>query len=549
MTTPRGHTSGNGGESPSLLEYLHVLSRRKVVFIATCLLVPIVAVSLSLRQQPIYESSADVLLTPPSAGVIGGVPQGSVDPSRFAETQMLLARVPNVLEQALKDVDGTDLTVEDFRKNSSVTQAVGSDLLTFAVKSANPRLAMTLATAYARAFSEYKAEQDIKPYQERLDEVRRTMSELEAAGDTTSLQYKTLVGNEIELESTIAAPDPSATLVRDADKTEKVAPRTVRNGGIALVLGIMLAFGAAFLAEALDTRVRSADTVRDVLGIPVLGHLPPPPKNLAKEGKLVMLAAATSPEAEAFRTLRANLAFANAHHNARIIMITSAVDEEGKSTTAANLALALARGGRRVVLIDADLRSPRLHELFDLDAKPGLTDLELGDAELDDALKEIHILDPNERRGPLGKLEILPAGDALHDPDELGAEAAIARILRDVQSRADFILVDAAPLLRVGDAVALSAHVDALLVVVRLQSLRSTILEELERTLAATPTPKLGIVVTGAPTRNGLPYRRYGTAQESPLLQLSGHPENGAEGAAEGKNGSSSVRERVRRWT
>ena len=70
MTTPRGHTSGNGGESPSLLEYLHVLSRRKTVFIATCLLVPIVAVVLSLRQQPVYESSADVLLTPPSAGVL-----------------------------------------------------------------------------------------------------------------------------------------------------------------------------------------------------------------------------------------------------------------------------------------------------------------------------------------------------------------------------------------------------------------------------------------------------------------------------------------------
>lgn len=70
MTTPRGHTSGNGGESPSLLEYLHVLSRRKTVFIATCLLVPIVAVLLSLRQQPVYESSADVLLTPPTAGVI-----------------------------------------------------------------------------------------------------------------------------------------------------------------------------------------------------------------------------------------------------------------------------------------------------------------------------------------------------------------------------------------------------------------------------------------------------------------------------------------------
>ncbi|MGB7695407.1 MAG: hypothetical protein WBM12_21315, partial [Pseudolabrys sp.] len=199
MTTPRGHTSGNGGESPSLLEYLHVLSRRKTVFIATCLLVPIVAVLLSLRQQPVYESSADVLLTPPTAGVIGGVPQGAVDPSRFAETQMLLARVPDVLERALNEVDGTDLTVEDFRKNSSVTQALGSDLLTFAAKNVNPSLAMTFATAYARAFSQYKAEQDVTRYRERLNEVRTKISELEAAGDTKSLQYKTLVVNEAEL--------------------------------------------------------------------------------------------------------------------------------------------------------------------------------------------------------------------------------------------------------------------------------------------------------------------------------------------------------------
>ena len=543
MTTPRGHTSGNGGESPSLLEYLHVLSRRKTVFIATCLLVPIVAVVLSLRQQPVYESSADVLLAPPSAGVIGGVQQGPVDPSRFAQTQMLLARVPDVLELALKE-EGTDMTVEDFRKNSSVTQALGSDLLTFAAKNVDPSLAVSLATAYADAFVQYKAEQDGTRYRERLNEVRTKISELEAVGETKSLQYKTLVVNEAELESTIAAPDPSATLVREADKTEKVAPRTVRNGGIALVLGIMLAFGAAFLAEALDTRVRSVNTVRDALGIPVLGQLPPPPKNLSKEGKLVMLAAPTSPEAEAFRTLRANLAFANARHNARIIMVTSAVDEEGKSTTAANLALALARGGRGVVLIDADLRSPRLHELFDLDAKPGLTDLALGDAELDDALKEITILDSNERRGRLGKLEILPAGDALHDPDELGAEAAVARVLRDVQSRADFILVDAPPLLRVGDAVALSAHVDGLLIVVRLQSLRSTILEELEGTLAATPTAKLGIVVTGAPPTSGPAYRQYGPPLEPAVVQL---PDPKDE--AEAGTGTSSLSERLRTWT
>ena len=309
MPNPRAHASRTAGQSPSLLDYLHVLARRKLVFMATFLIVPILAVALSLRQTPVYESSADVLLTPPTAGVIGGVLQGQVDPSRYAETQMLLARVPDVLERALQKMDGTTLTLEDFRKNSSVTQTPGSDLLTFAVKSVDPKLAMALATAYAKAFSEYKAEQDIKPYQARLDEVRSSISELEAAGNRRSLRYKTLIGNEAELESTIASPDSTAAVVRVADKAEKIAPRTVRNGGIAFVLGIMLALGAAFLAEALDTRVRSTNTVREALGIPVLGQLAAPPKTVAKQGKLVMLAAPKSAEAEEFRTLRANLAF------------------------------------------------------------------------------------------------------------------------------------------------------------------------------------------------------------------------------------------------
>jgi len=550
MTTTRAQTSGTGGGSPSLLDYLHVLARRKTVFIATCLLVPLVAVGLSLRQAPVYESSADVLLTAPSAGTIGGIPQSQQDPSRYAYTQQLLARVPDVLGLALKKGHGAGLTVEEFRKDSSVTQSPGSDLLTFAVKSTNPNLAKALATDYAEAFSEYKEEKDLAPYRERLKEVTATVSELEAQGDTKSLQYKNAVGDQAQLEATIASPDPTATVVREADKAEKVAPRTVRNGGVAFVLGIMLAFGAAFLAEALDTRVRSVNKVRDVLGIPVLGQLTSPPKSMAKQGKLVMLVAPTSPMAEAFRTLRANLAFANAHHKARVLMITSAIDEEGKSTTAANLAIALARGGRSVVLIDADLRSPRLHELFDLPEKPGLTDLELGDVELDDALRKISILDENERGGRVGTLEVLSAGDALHDPDELGAETAVARVIRDVRSRADFVLVDAAPLLRVGDAVALSAHVDGLLVVVRMQSLRNATLDELERTLASTPTPKLGVVVTGAPPTSGLPYRRYGGPPDPPVVHMPG-PKTGAkaENGAQAENGARSVRQRVRRWT
>jgi polysaccharide biosynthesis transport protein len=545
MTSGRMIGSGSGTEAPSLLDYLHVLWRRKWVFLTIFLLVPFVAIAFSVRQTPVYEASADVLLKPPTGSDVGGVPQGTVDPARFAETQALLARIPDVAVAALKEVPEAKLTVAEFRKSSAVIQTPGSDLLTFTFKSADPNLATKLATAYARAFTDYKAQQDIAPYRRQLDEVNAQLDELTAKGETNSLQYKGLVTTQQVLSTYLSAPFVSAQLVRPAEKAEKVAPRTSRNGGIAIVLGLILALGAAFLAEALDTRVRSVSMVRDTLGIPVLGQLPTPPKSVAKQGKLVMLAAPATPEAEAFRTLRANLAFANAHHKARVIMITSAIDEEGKSTTAANLALALARGGRSVVLIDADLRSPRLHELFDLPEKPGLTDVELGEAELEESLREIHILDASERGGRVGKLEVISAGDALHDPDELGAEAAVARVIREVESRADFVLVDAAPLLRVGDAVALSGHVDGLLVVVRMQSLRSATLDELDRTLAATPTAKLGVVVTGAPPRGGLPYRRYGPPGEPPPLEAPSRPKSGAEAG----NGGPSVRQRVRRWT
>ena len=266
--------------------------------------------------------------------------------ARVAETQAVLARVPAVLDGALGSVAATGLTVEQFRKASSVSTTLGSDLSAFSVKNSDPRRATLLATAYAEAFTEYTHSND--------------------TGAT-------------------------AQVVREADLAEKIAPRTVRNGAIAVVLGILLALGVAFLADALDTRVRSVDVVRDVLGIPLLGQLPPPSKKMKQGGALVMLDDPISLEAESFRTSRVNLSFANAHHKARVLMITSAADDEGKSTTAANLAIALARGGRSVVLIDADLRSPHLHRLFDLPEKPGLTDIALGDVALDVPLREIQI--------------------------------------------------------------------------------------------------------------------------------------------------------------
>jgi succinoglycan biosynthesis transport protein ExoP len=538
MNTERSVTSGAGRGAPSLLDYLSVLGRRKWVFLVTFVTVPAAAIALSVTQTPVYQASADVLLTTSQdAGGTGGG-SGFVDPARVAETQAELARVPVVLRMTLDSAAGNGLTLEKFRKASSVSTTPGSDLLAFSVKNSDRRMAMRLATAYAKAFTQYKHDLDTKPLQARLAGTRREIERLRAEGATETVTYSNLVKQEQELRARLAVETPTAQVVREADRAEKIAPRTVRNGAIALVLGLLLALGVAFLGDALDTRVRSVNVVRDVLGIPILGQLPAPSRKREKEGGLVMLADPMSQEAESFRTLRANLNFANSQYQYQAIMITSATGAEGKSTTAANLALALARAGRAVVLIDADLRSPHLHQLFGLDEKPGLIDVELGDAELGQALRAIDLADTTTEYAirpprPAGSLEVLTVGHALHDPDELGAEAAVARIVQSVRHRADIVLIDAAPLLPVGDAVALSAHVDALLVVARLKGLRLATLDELERILSVAPATKLGIIVTGAPPSRGYPMsQRYGvpppTSALEPLLEWTARPKEAA---------------------
>ena len=506
--------------APSLLDYLAVLQRRKWLFLLTLVLVPAVAVTLSLRQKPTYQASAQVLLSAESASTLGSQ-SPFVDPNRVAQTKSELARVPAVAEKALKSVPAAGLTFEEFLKDSSVATTPGSDILTFSARSSDSRMAMKLASAYAHAFTDYEHDAETSSLQRRRAKVGEEISRLEASGAAGSPTYRMLVRQQRELTAQLTLETPTAEVVREADQAVKVAPKTVRNSAIAVFLGLVLALISAFLRDALDTRVRSVDVLRDAWGLRLLGELPPPPRRLKKDGGVVMLAQPTSHHAERFRVLRASFDFANPESRSQTIMVTSAVGAEGKSTTAANLAVALARAGRRIVLIDGDLRNPSLHHLFALAQSPGLVDVELGDAELGEALRQIDI--PERAQGGAafgrrsGTLEVLPAGHALHDPDQLGAERAIARIAETVRQRADAVLIDAAPLLPVGDSIALSAHVDALLLVANLKMLNMSAVENTRQILEASPAVKLGLILTG--TEGGdayLHYRLYGGGAKRP---------------------------------
>jgi capsular exopolysaccharide synthesis family protein len=231
-----------------------------------------------------------------------------------------------------------------------------------------------------------------------------------------------------------------------------------------------------------------------------------------------MLANPAGIHAEAFRMLRTNLEFANLERGARTIMVTSSIETEGKSTTIANLAVALARAGKRVALVDLDLRRPFLARLFALDtARPGLTDLALGHAELDNVISRVAIstgragaVATNGQGRVEGMLEVLPSGPAPPDAGEFVATKAMGDILDQLTERADIVLIDAPPLLHVGDAMTLSARIDALFVVTRLNVVRRQMLAEMRRLLEACPAAAIGFVLTDAQLEEAYGYSSYG---------------------------------------
>jgi succinoglycan biosynthesis transport protein ExoP len=518
-------------DAVTLQDYLRVVRRRKWVVVQAALLGLLAAVAFSLHQPRSYEASADVLLNSqnPAATLPGAPLMGlSQDPERITQTQARVARLPEIVRRVLGQVSGTGLTVSAFLADSSVSSSPGSDILTFAVTSPEPKLAERLANAYASTYSDYRTQLDTSSLQRALDDVEQRLQELERAGAKLKRKdasfgaltrygalYTSLIDRQQTLESMQTLQTSVASVVRQADGTVLTQPKTLRNGAIGLVLGLVLGLGLAFLLEALETRARTAEEVSARLGgLPLLGRVPEPPKRLRRAGKLVMLEEPASVQAEAFRMLRAKLDFVTLDRDVRMIMVTSALQQEGKSTTVANLAIALARAGKRVVLVDLDLRRPFLARLFDLEG-PGLTHVALGHVPLEKALTQIVIADApalgrraasegGNGMGELsGLLEVLPSGPIPPDPGEFVSSPALGKVLRALRERADVVLVDAPHALHIGDAIALSSRVDGIVVVARSKGLRRQTLAELNRQLATMRAPALGLVVTGEDKGDG----------------------------------------------
>jgi polysaccharide biosynthesis transport protein len=496
--------------------YLGLLARRKWIIIPFLILMPLAVYVYAEQGTPVYQASAQVFLNRQSQALSGLDDPLILQPERVIRTQADIARLPAIADRVVDKAGLPGRSPGEFLDQSSVSSNEQVDLLTFRVQDELPVRATRLANLYAAEYIEFRRELDTKALREASQAVQAQIRDLEDRGLlVNSGLYSALAQKLQQLQSAQVLQQSNALLVRESTGADQVEPRPMQMAVLAFALACVLGLALAFLVEALDTRVRDPERLADILGLPLLGSLPEPPRALRNSARVVMLEDPNSAGAEPYRMLRTSLEVTALATGCRSIMVTSALAQEGKSTTAANLAIALARAGRHVVLVDLDLRRPALDRFFDLQARPGITDIVHGHSSLGDAgvrhtfgdafappfrgdlrvLQGGMVESGNGGREP-GVLDVIGSGSLPPNPGEFVVTSELDAALTRLQEEAELLIVDGPPLLLAGDALTLSAKVDGLLLVTRMNALRRGQIGELARVLAASPTVKLGLVAT-----------------------------------------------------
>jgi capsular exopolysaccharide synthesis family protein len=514
-----------GPQQLALVERTRILARRKWV-VAACLVAGASGAYVwSARKAKLYYGTATLLArtVPSQTDVFSNqnlAPASDVQ-DRDVATQIKILESPAVQAAIQKQIPNAP------RVRGS--QVGSTNEFTARASSRDPNLAAATANAAAQAYIQFQRDQSVaddtaaaqsvnsqvQAIQGQIDAVQAQIDRLTASDASSErsvatdpnislaqqqhqqlLQQQTVFQNKLaELNVDAQLKQSPAVLVAAAvPERSPYAPRPLRTAALAAFAALLLGGALAFLLDYVDDRIKSRDDVEAAAGgIAVLGNLP---KVASPRGGQASINIAelgpTSAVAEAFRSLRTNVQFLSVEQHSRTLLVTSPATAEGKTTVAANLAIALGRAGVRVIVVDADMRKPRLDKFFGLGATSGLSSVLSGSASLADAFESV----PGEPN-----LRVLPAGPVPPDPSELLGSERSRRLFAALAGQCDQLIIDTPPVLPVTDAVALSPRVDACVVVATAGSSKKRQLARAINSLRQVNAPVVGVVVNGITDR------------------------------------------------
>ena len=402
-----------------------------------------------------YEASATVFFSLQRGQSVNELVQGSTYTQDLVQSYASVATMPVVLDPVIAEL-GLDTTAQDLARDVSARAPLGTVLLEITAERPDPDDAARVADAVAR---------QLDPAAARLS------SGAEGSGAITVTVTKP------------ASPPASPSW-----------PRRWLDLAVGLLVGLAAGVAAAVVLALASDRVDGRAALARVSEVPLVGSVPGEPGR-RRRGRQPAATSAPGARAEAYRTLRTNLEFLRVGAGGaavpgdagacQVVVVSSALAGEGKTTTAVNLAAALAETGQRAVLVDADLRRPGVAPALGLEGGVGLTTVLAGRARLDDVVQVW---------GASG-LRVLAAGEVPPNPSEMLASPMMARVLAALRADHDVVVLDAAPTLPVTDAALLGARTDGVLLVVDARRGRARRLAETLERLRTAGSPVLGVVL------------------------------------------------------
>lgn len=465
-----------------LQRQIAVLRQWLPLLVVSVLLAAVVALVVSNLLPKSYEAKATLIIGQSLSAVNPDYGQLQVS-QRLATTYATVATTRPILAAVIRELDLDDTPV-NMAKRVRADAPIDSTLLTISAQDSDPERAAAIANTLAEQLIEaspaiqgrqveFQAsiDADLKATQAQIAAAQARVETLGAIVTRTPVDDAELValeGRLVSLRSTYAtllsfSSSNASNLLSVVEPAVAPitpdSPKPLLNTFLAAILGLLMASGVVFVAELLNDKIKDADAVQEVTNLSTLGSIAKM-RGGSDRREFYRLASVLHPHSsvtEAYRTLRANIEFASVDAPVQTLLVTSSVPGEGKTVTAANLAVVFAQAGRRVLLVDADLRKPGVHSVFDVSNTHGLTSL----LRTDDMSLGL-VTHTTEQ----ANLLILTAGPTPPNPAELLGSQRMRTILERLKAASDLIIFDSPPLQAVTDAAILSAFLDGTLFVI-----------------------------------------------------------------------------------